>query len=207
MTLRVSFFIDGFNVYHSLRDNPNFAHLRKYRWLNYRRLCEFFLNGGKIKDLFYFTAYATWKPQGLIRHQAFVRALELHNVTPVFGKFKEKNRFCNNCRRKFNSHEEKQTDVNIAIRLFEEALKDSYDVAVVASGDSDLVPAIRAIKRSFPHKIIKVLIPIGRRAEELKEACSQENVMKIRETHLKQSQFPDVVEVDGFRIEKPVEWQ
>ncbi|MBR2082614.1 MAG: NYN domain-containing protein [Elusimicrobiaceae bacterium] len=49
-------------------------------------------------------------------------------------------------------HEEKLTDVNIAIYLLEIALKNTVDEAVIVSADSDLIPAILAIKRNFPGK-------------------------------------------------------
>ena len=62
--------------------------------------------------------------------------------------------------------EEKRTDVNIAIHLFQNAVMDAYDKAVLVSGD--IIPAVQAVQKTFPQKNLSVVIPIGRRAEELK---------------------------------------
>jgi len=62
---RVIALIDGFNVYHSLDENPEF---HKYKWLNLRRLIELFIakNEQLIKVL-YFSAYAYWEPDKVKR--------------------------------------------------------------------------------------------------------------------------------------------
>ncbi len=61
---------------------------------------------------YYFSAYAHWLPDARLRHQRFVRAQEAVGVTPVMGKFKDKDRWCALCRRASTGHEEKETDVN-----------------------------------------------------------------------------------------------
>jgi uncharacterized LabA/DUF88 family protein len=48
----------------------------------------------------------------------------------------------------------KQTDVNIAIYLFEEAFKNHYDTSFILTADTDLAPAILSVKRNFPEKRI-----------------------------------------------------
>jgi len=52
------------------------------------------------------------------KHKEYVRALETVRVQPVFGEFKRKDKRCLNCRTFYQTYEEKQTDVNIAIKLF-----------------------------------------------------------------------------------------
>jgi hypothetical protein len=47
----------------------------------------------------------------------------------------------------------------------------------------------------FPHKQIEVIIPIGRRAELLKQKCDFH--MKIKEKHLKSSILPDIIPLEG----------
>jgi len=66
---RVSFFIDGFNLYHAL-DNDNFQYLK---WLNLRKLSELYL--GKqdcLSDIFYFSALAIWNPEKIQRHKLYI---------------------------------------------------------------------------------------------------------------------------------------
>jgi len=93
----ISFYIDGFNLYHSIKYNKNH---HKYRWLNLKKMCQSFIKKNeKIIDIFYFTAYATWRPPSMERHKIYVKALQLFNIIPIFGKFKIKDRFCPNCKK------------------------------------------------------------------------------------------------------------
>ncbi len=72
--------------------------------------------------------------------------------------------------------------------------------------DSDLIPAIRAVKSTFPAKRIGLAIPIGRRAEELKQAV--DFYMKLKEKHLATSQFEDEIIIDGgVKLSRPSTWK
>ncbi len=201
---RVVFFIDGFNLYHALvGNNHKYA---AYRWLNLEKLCRIFIRKDQvIEKIFYFSAFAWWMPDKMRRHKIYVRALELNNVKFVSGKFKVKNKTCLICKKTFQTYEEKQTDVNIAVKLFQEAEKDTFDTAIVISGDSDLIPSVEAVRNTFPAKKVGIIIPIERKAEELKRAADFH--IKMKEIHLKTAQFPDVVEKDSIKIFKPEEWK
>ena len=87
--------------------------------------------------------------------------------------------------------EEKQTDVNIALQLLQLAILDQYDRAIILSGDTDLIPAIKAVRLTFPHKQIGVILPIGRSSEDLLQQADFKH--KMREHHLASSRFPDIV--------------
>lgn len=200
---RISVFIDGFNLYHALNDNPSY---HKYKWLNLEKLSKCFIfPKDTIGEIFYFTSYVTWNPQKLIRHQIYVKALQLVGVTPVFGAFRMKDAKCRICHKLYKIPEEKQTDVNIAIKLFQTATVDSWDKAFIISGDSDLIPAIKAIKETFPTKQINVILPIGRRAEELKQVTDFH--MKIKQKHLQTCQFDNVIKIDANNtLTRPATW-
>jgi len=200
----VAVFIDGFNLYHALEDNPSY---HKYKWLDLRKLTECFI-GSKdaITKVFYFSAYATWNPQKLSRHKVYVEALRLVNIEPVFGAFRRKDRLCRICKKRYSTFEEKRTDVNIALKLFQTAIADLWDKALILSGDSDLIPAIQAIKTTFPNKRIGIVIPAGRRAEELKQVADFH--MKVKEKHLKTCQFEDEIKMDKDRVlKRPSLWK
>jgi uncharacterized LabA/DUF88 family protein len=47
----------------------------------------------------------------------------------------------------FTTFEEKETDVNLALKIFEDAFFDNYDRAIIISGDSDIIPVIATIRR------------------------------------------------------------
>jgi uncharacterized LabA/DUF88 family protein len=178
---RVSFFIDGFNVFHSL-DSEKIYH--KYKWLDLSSLAKCFVSSkDTVVDIYYFTSYAEWEPAKKARHQLLIRALTMKGVKIVFGKFKLRDKKCRLCHKTYQTFEEKQTDVNISIKLFQCAHNDTFDTAILMTGDSDIVPAIIAVKETFPAKRIGLVIPIGRSAEEIKKACDFH--MKMKEKHLR----------------------
>lgn len=200
---RVAVFIDGFNVYHALTCDPR---LKKYRWLNLEQLARCFLTSNdNLNEIFYFTALALWDANKVAKHKTYISALRTTSVQPILGAFRRKDRFCTLCRRQYPTYEEKRTDVNIAIKLFQTAIIDSWETAIIISGDSDLIPAIEAVKKSFPSKQIGIVVPIGRRAEELKIVADFHRKMKIK--HLETSQFPEEIDLgSGVSIKKPSSW-
>lgn len=185
--MRVSIFIDGFNLYHAI-DDLNQPH---FKWLDLKKLSQHFAPAPdfNITNIYYFTAYATWRPETYHRHRIYVKALESKGVIPVFGKFKAKTKQCFNCRSKWKDHEEKQTDVNIALYMFLEGYKDSYDQLILVSADSDLAPAIRLIRGGLPKKRIRPIIPIGRRYSwDLVDAVGgKKYVRRMKLYHLERS--------------------
>jgi uncharacterized LabA/DUF88 family protein len=54
--------------------------------------------------------------------------------------------------RRFETVEEKRTDVNIAVSMLDDAYQDACDQFVLISGDSDLVPGVSTIRTRFPNK-------------------------------------------------------
>jgi uncharacterized LabA/DUF88 family protein len=135
------------------------------------KLAQLFVTqSDRISDLYYFTALAHWDSNKVSRHRAFIKALELTGVEVVFGEFKKKERKCRCCFKTYKTFEEKQTDVNIAVHLFKLAVSNSYDTAIIVSGDSDLIPAITAVRLAFPSKRVGLALPMGMRSEALKHA-------------------------------------
>lgn len=201
---RVAFLIDGFNVYHSL-DFPK--KYRKYKWLDYSELAKCFITKtDKIVGIYYFTAYADWNPEKVKRHDIYIDALKHKGVEVVLGKFKMRDKWCPNCKSWFKTKEEKLTDVNIAIHLFQLAHYDKYDRVFLLSGDSDLIPAIKSVKSTFPAKEVLVIIPLGRKAEELKNEADE--YRKLKEKHLLASQFPDEIDLgNDVKLVRPSNWR
>jgi len=206
MKKKVISFIDGFNVYHSIADDNRF---RKYKWLNLKGLSEAFISPSKeeLKKVYYFTAlYPSSDQLKANRHKTYIKALASVGVETVYGKFKRHDRWCPLCRKHFDALEEKQTDVNIAIYLFNLSITEQYDKALIVSGDSDLIPAIKAVKETFPNKEIEIIIPIGRKSEDLKNLVGPHHHHKIKEKQLERNQFSPAIDVGGTSIIKPKEW-
>lgn len=187
---RVQCYIDGFNLYHAVADTG----MNHLKWLNLRGLAEAFIQPSKeaLHEVFYFTAYAKWLPHAMVRHRAYIKALEAYNVTPILGHFKEKKMRCNKCGARWVSREEKGTDTNFVIQLVQEAHQNRFDKAIIMTADSDMVPAIHMVLDTFPDKEILVCTPYRRYniAREIR-AIVQTRKMKLH--HLENNLLPEKV--------------
>jgi uncharacterized LabA/DUF88 family protein len=199
---RVYFFIDGFNFYHSV----NYPWLFKYKWLNYAELAKILIKKDeKIEKVLFFTAFANWDPPKVARHKILIRALGSFGVETIEGRFKTKQIKCRWCKKFFDQPIEKQTDVNIAVNLLKSAVQDKFDKAYIVSGDTDLIPAIRALKELYPQKEIWVVFPFGRKGKELTSVCDFH--IKIKPIHLAACVFPDpLILPDGSVLSRPNNW-
>ena len=86
--IRICVYIDGYNLYHAidnLRDD-------KLKWLDLRKLMSNFVdpNIHSLRDIYYFSAYATWKEKAHERHRLYEQALINSGVKTIMGKFKKK---------------------------------------------------------------------------------------------------------------------
>lgn len=200
--IRVSFFVDGFNVYHSIAEYKATRHLK---WFDLSRFCNSTLSAREsLKELVFFTSFYPGDEDKKKRHQLYNRALELTGVRVVLGEFKRRDRYCKNCGQTYVGYEEKRTDVNIAVEMFRGAVNDMFDKAVLISGDSDLIPAIQAVRSCFPDKILKVILPYKRESTSLIQIADLHMRMKVR--HLEENQFPDPLVIESVNLRKPVGW-
>ena len=190
------FFVDGYNLYHAIDAlSDTDIQFKDCKWLDLQALCKNYVNSSfeEFTGIKYFTALS-WKPQSQIRQRIYINALTYqcqNKIDIIYGKFKKRTRYCNLCKQKFTAHEEKLTDVNIAISLFENALKNTFDEAVIISADSDLIPSILAIKRIFPGKLISILPPHKSIAVELVN-CTHKHY-KMKASALLKSLLPNPV--------------
>ncbi len=213
---RVHCFVDGFNLYHALdwfndgktkEDNHKY---RKYKWISLRDLAKCFVGGNEdLIGVDFFTTVPTLDIGKQMRHRAFIRAQECHGVNVTLGAFREKFVRCEaSCRGNFSIRIEKQTDVNIAIRMLDLAHQDKFDKAILVSGDTDLIPVIKLIRNRWPKKEIIAVLPIGRRQNglEMRQACNSE--IKMNESHLQRSLMGEQVidEMNGVRVNRPIEY-
>lgn len=203
---RVAVFIDGFNLHHAI-DALKKDHLK---WLNIRTLAEEFAPSShfEIGDVFYFSAYATWIHKEHMRHRTYVEALRTVGVTPVLGHFKTKDAGCNCCDHKWIRHEEKESDVNLALHILNEAYKNSYDTAFIVSADSDLAPAIRMVKSIFPDKKFKIITPPGKKHCLNLVDAAQTKPAYIKDIHLERNLLPATIPTtEGKLIERPSKFE
>jgi uncharacterized LabA/DUF88 family protein len=198
--MRVVAYIDGFNFYHAIEA----CGLHHLKWVNLRSLCRQFAPTPQyqLTEIYYFSAYATWRPDAYARHREYVKALEAVGVRPVMGRFKSKYRTCFSCKKRWEDHEEKETDVNIGLFLVAGAFEDRYDRALLITGDSDISPAVRLVRTKFPEKQLRILAPIGRgySMDLVKAAGGPKFATKIQRIHLERALFPPQVHDETGRI-------
>lgn len=213
---RVGCYIDGFNLYFGLRDSD----LGKFLWLNVHALAGCLIRKDQVLEYTkYFTARisggrpddkATFRQERDAkrkRQSNYLEALSsIVGVTVIEGHYRDNEIECNGCGRTWTAPQEKMTDVNIATHLIFDAFANRFDVAIVVSADSDLVPPIRAIRAHLGHKRIDVAFPPGRFSNELKQAAHGQCV--IHENALKKSQFPDEITLpSGYTLKRPDRWK
>jgi uncharacterized LabA/DUF88 family protein len=213
---RVAILVDGFNLYHSLSSaNAGLYSLNSLKWFDIRAYCQSKLHiigrHSKLHHLLYFSALAGHKEninKGTIqRHREFIKAIESTGFDAVMGNFKKKNIVCTSCSSKMRRHEEKETDVNISIKLLELAIYDHADIIVVMSGDTDLIPAIKNAKRLAPEKEYWVIFPHGRFNNEIKNLPELSGYIKMKHSEVARYQFEEVIQFsDGGSVSKPSSW-
>lgn len=123
----------------------------------------------------------------------------------IKGRFKDKTLKCHKCLATYKSHEEKQTDVNIAVQIVADAAADKFDRAIIISADTDLIPAITTVHKLTPEKEIGVLFPIGRNSFELREAA--DFAIKMKTKHLDSCQFAWKLQVGKDVVKCPDNWK
>lgn len=136
----------------------------------------------------------------------FIDALRARGGIEVdFGLFRSKPVTCRNCNTQWTKHEEKRTDVNIAVRLLNDAHDDRFDMALVISGDSDLVPIVESIRERFPRKRVIVASPPKRWSTDL--AQSANSAFQVSRAAIRSNRLPDpVVTPEGVRLRAPRGW-
>lgn len=193
--LRVAAFVDGFNVYHYLLRRG----YTKYKWLNYSKLAECYLpRNSRLASVHYFTARATWDHDKVLRHDIYIRALQHVGIKVTIGRFKDikkkivirndasNSRYSTSDGSLYGSvffgytFEEKKTDVNIACAMVSGAAQDTYDVALLISGDTDFEPAIQTVQQIFKKDMI-VAVPSKKMSGSLKSLLPVGHCVSIRE--------------------------
>ncbi len=140
-----------------------------------------------------------------LRQSEFLDALKtLKNFSIYYGHFLSDPIICRQCGYTYTTYHEKMTDVNISVELLKDAFENRFEVAFLISADSDLVPAIRAIRQLFKTKRVLAVFPPGRYSNAIKNEASA--VLHIGHLELLKSLFPDQITKNGVIIQRPNKW-
>jgi len=201
---RVMFYVDGFNLYFSLKENR----YERYMWLDLNLLATSLLTANqKLVGVKYFTSLITTNIQKRLRQKTYIDALlTLPNLQIIFGRFNMDINRCGVCGQDTQTPKEKRTDVAIASHMLHDAHMNLFDTAVLISGDTDLIPPVTIIREHFKNKRVVVAFPPDRQNDTVKEAASAWFV--IGRAKFAQSQFADNVVSERYEetYVKPATW-
>ena len=141
MPERVMIFIDGSNLYHSLK-----GHFGRTD-LDIGRFCHNLLGRRRLTRIYYYNARVGQKqePERYRKQQVFfagVNAIpycELRLGRLVYNDWPGTPPY------------EKGTDVQLATDMITHGFKNNYDVAILVAGDNDFVGALQAVKDNGKH--------------------------------------------------------
>ena len=210
---RVCFFVDGFNLYHSICSALLKFPGKKLKWLDLKSLFNAQLDliheKSILSEVHYFSAYAyhigQTQPDKIAHHKIYVRALTASGVIVNEAHFKKKIVRDSYSGQVFTPHEEKETDVAIACAVLEGAAKDLFDTAVLVTGDTDLRPLVRTFKKLYDGKMILFSFPFDRKNNELTRIASDSFTLSVES--YEKHQFPDKVRIpSGKVVHKPEGW-
>ena len=210
LTKRSVIYIDGFNFYYgALKNSP-------YKWLNLQTYFERLRQDDDVQKIWYFTARVSGASAS--RQNSYLDALlTLPKIEIKYGLFKDKTQKCRviGCslpasQKKYKVPEEKGTDVNIALQMIDDAYQGLCDRIILVSGDSDLVPAIKLVKKRHPRIQVSVYIPSTNQkrgaACELRN-CADKSHTLTPNNLMAQSQFPLTISTSSTTtINKPNSW-
>ncbi len=173
------------------------AGLGSSRWLDLTKLGRSLLKPGQQLTLTrYFTTRVKGEPVKARRQALYVDALTTRGGIEVdFGHFLSRRVTCHSCGHHWTKSEEKKTDVNIAVRMLEDAYDDRFDTAIVISGDSDLATPVATIRTRFPHKRVLVAFPPKRYSHELRRVADA--TFRIFNRNIRTSHLPAAVTTTG----------
>jgi uncharacterized LabA/DUF88 family protein len=204
---KVNIYIDGFNFYYGLRATS----WRKYYWLDIVKFFDQFMKENQtLNNVYYFSATpipSTTSGQVKLRNQSlFFRANKLNNKFKVIlGKYVRKT--IRRGTQQIHTYEEKQTDVNIACEMIKNVAQKNCDISILVSGDSDLVPPIKAIRELDSSHIVIVYFPPNRHSNELERIAHNTKKLLRFESRFRKALLPEVVALNNTStITKPTKW-
>lgn len=112
----------------------------------------------------FYTAPATWNRSKHYRYMQYRSAIQYLGVELIESTFKKTRKHCAPMKRYCKRHEEKKTDVAIALDAYCDALS-GVERIILVTADSDQVPTVERICADAPHSHVRVAFPPQRKGE------------------------------------------
>ena len=170
---RVSIFIDGNNFYFGLKKIYN--NEKNLLDFNFKKFCDFLIGKNELISLYYYNAPIDRleNPEKYQHQQKFFdRLRKIPNMILVL---------CRLLKRNIKGTKEyyyvlKEDDIHMAVDLVKGAFKDTYDIAILVSGDGDFVPAVLAAKEE--NKFVENVYFKKSASTNLKNNCNRSFELK-----------------------------
>jgi len=169
---RVMVFIDGSNLYHSLK---TFA---KRTDIDIGKLCNKLLRKRPLVRIYYYNARVGLKqePERYRNQQAFFNSVNSVPYTELrIGRLVYYN-WPN------SPPYEKGVDVQLATDMLTHSFKNNYDVAILVAGDNDFVGALQSVKDNGKHVEVALF---GKESTSQRLRTVADRVIKINSRFLK----------------------
>ena len=202
---RLIVYIDGFNLYHGLKERSG----RRLLWLDLVKLARLLRPRSSLIRVSYFTAPVLDDPSAASRQRRYQLALMARSsglLEITQGRYQKKIRTCRACGVSWVQYEEKETDVSIATAVVADAATGVADAALIISADSDLSPAIRTARRLNSTMFIAAAFPPKRYSAELSKLMPAS--FSIGMSKLTGAQLPRTVldQGSGRSYTRPQKW-
>lgn len=229
--MRTACFVDGYNMFYGLLAGT------PYKWLDLPSLLAHIVRiehpESTVSGISFFTSGV--KPslasRGIASKEAqdmYLRALIARDVRVFYGRHQLES---GKAPRFINKHtpasradqvdvwklEEKETDVHIAISMYRLASREAYLPAeertqqiVLVSGDTDMTPALRALREDFPDLRVGVILPHREGIQRTVPGSLKQYAHWMRhlvtQVELADHQFPSRIPTRKKPVTKPDYW-
>jgi len=184
---RVAVYIDGFNLFYSIKNlYPS------YEFVDVRKLSERLLNNyQKLEVVKYFSSRFRDDQRKVIKQKHYTKLLKGQEIEIIWGHYSKNVSKCRRCHTKWITASEKSTDMNLGLNIIFDALDDLYDTALVMSSDTDLVPVLQGFNQRFANKDIVLVSMPDNGGSFLKRQASY--TLHISEKLIRECQFASVI--------------
>ena len=160
--MRVCVFIDGSNFFHGCRQNLGRTDV------NLGAFAELLVGPARNLVRAYYYNCQLPPEEDEVKRQAQQRFFTAIQRTPYFelrlGRLAKREVTCEACNDRRQRYQEKGVDMRIGVDMLAGASKNLYEVAILVTGDGDLVEAVKAVKDLGKH-VELATFPIGRSDE------------------------------------------
>lgn len=199
--MRVALFFDGKNHMKDLRRTT------QDRWLDHGALADWMVahvGGTRFVGAYYYTGVPTAQDETSERH-ALTDLLEELEKRPGFfvRRFNRRagTRECPHCSQVVTYTEEKMVDTSLVVDMVMLGTQDTFDVAVVFSGDLDVAPALAALRSLGKQVWIATFGDQGLSKSLTREAWAHVDLLQ----HLESFAYPELGGPPATRASAPAE--